>query len=89
MNQLDLNQNVGVELIRTQRSNQDQDQQQEQEQHICLTPGTVYNISIHESKVMVEAKLPFELVLNMDEIENLETRLHGYMEVALGYLFRR
>ncbi len=55
----------------------------------CLTSGAIFHTHIKDDEVVAKVSLPFDLSLNEDEAEILETLIHNSLEVILRPYFER
>lgn len=55
----------------------------------CLTPNTQFHSKINGNRVSIEAELPFELDIDEEEGEIIETLMHNAMEMILRPYFKK
>jgi hypothetical protein len=54
----------------------------------CLTPNTIFHSKVEGNKVSIEAELPFNLNIDAEEAEIIETLMHNSLEQILRPYFK-
>jgi hypothetical protein len=55
----------------------------------CKTPGAIYSVIVHNggSSVSIVASLPYRIVIDQQQTQQLKRRLHKAMEILLSETF--